>query len=519
MNNTNNPNERAQNIMPICPQCLNIPEIQIISSCPGNIRLKCSCQYKDVTTLKDYYTKINGKNNQNILTLFTCSEHNHNKYEYFCEECKLHFCIECNKTIIHQHKLKHISNEVDINSISDNIKKANAFIENEFKPIKEKLIKQLEESIKKIEDSYDKCKINNELVLSFIESLVFIYQSNCSNYILESNLKNNSDFNFSTFNKNISNSNLSIQIEETVNYFNSYSFIKEEVDLSKIKEMRSIDAHKLNIKSLIILSDGRMASCSHDKTIKIYNIHTYKCEVIINKNIDEVEGIAQLDNNILICGTKERKVHFFTIDKREYKPFHTINEVDPENIENIKSLSNNRYATYSRKYIQIWNGKEPYNKLAVLDKHSFGVSALIQLKEKEILVSSGLDKTLRLWNLTNYECITTVSDISYANTLLESGDFIIIGSFNNVTVFNLKSMKIIYSIDEQNGGFFNSLLELRNGNILIGNSYGKVYLYDVYSNKHAVKKQPLASNFSVMIHINKNTFASGCNKKLKFWKY
>ena len=126
---------------------------------------------------------------------------------------------------------------------------------------------------------------------------------------------------------------------------------------------------------------------------------------------------------------------------------------------------------------------------------------------------------MRLWNLTNYECITTVSDISYANTLLESGDFIIIGSFNNVTVFNLKSMKIIYSIDEQNGGFFNSLLELRNGNILIGNSYGKVYLYDVYSNKHAVKKQPLASNFSVMIHINKNTFASGCNKKLKFWKY
>ena len=79
--------------MPICPQCLNIPEIQIISSCPGSIRLKCSCQYKDVTTLKDYYTKINGKNNQNILTLFTCSEHNHNKYEYFCEECKLHFCI------------------------------------------------------------------------------------------------------------------------------------------------------------------------------------------------------------------------------------------------------------------------------------------------------------------------------------------------------------------------------------------------------------------------------------------
>ena len=462
MNNTINPNERVQNTIPICPQCFNIPEIQTISSYPGSIRLKCSCQYKDVTTLKDYYSKINGKNNQiDIKALFTCAEHNHNKYEYFCEECRLHFCIECNKENIHQHELKHFVNEVDINSISDNIKKAKAFIEKEFKPIEEKLIIDLKESINKIEDSYEKCKINNELVLSFIESLVFIYQSYSSNYILELNLKNNSDFNFSTFNKNISNSNLSIQIDETVNYFNSYSFIKEDVDLSKIKDIKSIDAHKLNVKSLIILKDGRIASCSHDKTIKIYNIQTYKCEVIINKNIDEVEGIAQLENNILICGTKERKVHFFKIDKKEYQLIHTINEVDPENIENIISISNNRYATYSRKFIQIWNGNEHYNKLAVLDKHSFGVSALIHLKEKEMLVSSGLDKTLRLWNLSNYECITTVSDIAYANTLLESGDFIIIGSFCNVTVFNLKSMKTIYTINEQNGGFFSFITGIK----------------------------------------------------------
>ena len=60
MSNTINPNERVQNTIPICPQCFKIPEIQTISSCPGSIRLKCSCQYKDVTTLKDYYTKMNG---------------------------------------------------------------------------------------------------------------------------------------------------------------------------------------------------------------------------------------------------------------------------------------------------------------------------------------------------------------------------------------------------------------------------------------------------------------------------
>lgn len=519
MNNTNNTNGRVQEIFPVCPQCLKIPEIQVISSCPGSIRIKCSCQYKEVSSLNDYYTKIEEKNTQvDINSLFTCYNHN-NKYEYFCEECKVHYCCDCNEEKVHQHKLKELSNEVNIISINDNIQKANSFIENEFKPIKERLITELQEAINKIESSYEKCKVNSKLVLLFIESLVQLYKSNNSNYYLQSNLINNSEFNFSTFNKNIINTNLSIQIDETEHYFNSYSFIKEEVDLSKIKDIKSIDAHKLNVKSLIILRDGRIASCSHDKTIKIYNIQTYKCEISINKELDEVEGIAQLDNNILISVTKGGKINFFTIGKKEYQLIHTITKMDSDNIENVISLSQNRFATYSGKLIEIWNGNEPYNKIAVLNKHSFPVSALIQLKKKEFLLSSGLDKTLRLWDLTNNECITTITDIAYANTLLESGDLIIIGSFCNVTVFNLKSMKVIYKIDEQNGGFFTSLLELRNGNILIGNGYGKVYLYDVYSNKHIMKKQPLTSNFSVMININKNILVSGCNKKIKFWKY
>ena len=47
------------------------------------------------------------------------------------------------------------------------------------------------------------------------------------------------------------------------------------------------------------------------------------------------------------------------------------------------------------KVIKIWNSSEPYSCLATLSEHKTEIISMLQLKEKEFLVSAGRDDTLR----------------------------------------------------------------------------------------------------------------------------
>ena len=54
------------------------------------------------------------------------------------------------------------------------------------------------------------------------------------------------------------------------------------VDINNINNIKTINEHSNYIKSLLLLSDGRLASCSFDKTIKIYNINNnYHCDITL----------------------------------------------------------------------------------------------------------------------------------------------------------------------------------------------------------------------------------------------
>ena len=53
----------------------------------------------------------------------------------------------------------------------------------------------------------------------------------------------------------------------------------------KLKEIKLIGDHTDLIYCLIQLNDKRLASCSKDRTIKIFNpSYSYNCDITINEN-------------------------------------------------------------------------------------------------------------------------------------------------------------------------------------------------------------------------------------------
>ena len=63
----------------------------------------------------------------------------------------------------------------------------------------------------------------------------------------------------------------------------------------KIKAVKTITGHTEWINSLLHLKDGRIASSSDDKTIRIYEpSKDYHCDQVIERHNDNITSICQM---------------------------------------------------------------------------------------------------------------------------------------------------------------------------------------------------------------------------------
>ena len=145
--------------------------------------------------------------------------------------------------------------------------------------------------------------------------------------------------------------------------------------LSKIN-----NEHKSCVYSVIVLKDGQIASCSYDKTIKIFDPKTLRCKLNYKKFYDGILSICQLDNGKLVTSSH-------IIEVFDYKN-HSKEKVDVNSYSwhnKVITLTNKRFATCSEdRKIEIFSQEPPYKCIKKLKGHSHYVRSIIQLKDKEI---------------------------------------------------------------------------------------------------------------------------------------
>ena len=136
------------------------------------------------------------------------------------------------------------------------------------------------------------------------------------------------------------------------------------------------------------------------------------------------------------------------------------------------SLTNNRIASCSYdKTIKIWNTKNSYNLVTKLSGHNNYVISIIQLKGKEILIFVSRDNTLRKWNLSTYHCDKIINQVycsCTSNNMLEiEHNRVIIGGYKEITVVNIFNDNIEQKNEIDKVVFIDSLLQLRNCNVVV----------------------------------------------------
>ena len=503
----------------LCPKCNNYPLLSLNKDKLKDILIQCKhCGFNQSDTLHNYLQSMKifflNKNEE-------CNQCIQHKLEYnnYCLTCKAHICNQC---INHQsHKLISLDKVLSKTKFDDIMEKGYNHIHSYCNELKIKKIKEYLLMINKIELSYQSFQTINNDIIQLFKLISEFYYTNKSNYYLKLNYININDLNiYKNTNENT--------LEGIVNYYNSYIIIKGNpiiADISNITQVKHINEYSNYVYCVVLLSDGRLASCSRDKTIKIYNIkNDYNCDIIIEEHTKDVTYLCQLNNNKLISCSSDKSIKIWSITQFSYECDYTLKKAHNGFIYKVISLTNNRIASCSEdKTIKIWNSNHPYEYITSLEGHLSYVTSIIQVIGKVILISGSDDSTLRSWDLITYKTNKILSNVYCcdSNSLMEIDDCrLVVGEYNSIAVVNINDYIIEKRINNIELKGVRSLMILRDNNVLCGCDNGVMCIYDINMNNINKENKLSDESFFDLISINEYQFLScSCNSNIQLWKY
>ena len=445
---------------------------------------KCpQCEKHTNIDLKDYIIDIDCQ----------CGYHSTMSIKEFIKDSK----IDKSKTTIKDDNIKEMTTD---------IKKANEHLLTYFKEFKDDHINRLISMKNQLESSYENSFNRNKNMLTFLEILIKNYDGSkeMKKNILDSDI-------------NIYHCKDSDNIDEVIKYYNEYTIIgNNEIN---IEEVKTITDHSSYVTSLLLLKDGRVASCSYDKTIRIYDpSNDYHCDQVIKRHSNYITSICELaDGTIVSCSW----------DKSIIIGDYTIKDAHDYYICKVITLPNNRIASCSfDNTIKIWKSNPPYSDkpIIVLKGHSNTVCSLLYIKERDIMISCSDDYSLRLWNMSTYQCITGFKRVDcYSNNSLYQidKDRLIVGGVRSFHIVNIDKCVIEKKIKDRALGLINCFLKLRdNKTIICGCSEGIFCFYYMKREESRITKNNHKEEITDLLLINDNTFLS-CSRDytIKVWKY
>ena len=92
---------------------------------------------------------------------------------------------------------------------------------------------------------------------------------------------------------------------ELIKYFKNYSIIEKK----QIEEAKCITDHTSSVFSLLLLKDKRIASCSRDRTIRIYDpSNDYHCDQVIERHKGGIFSICVLDDGSIVSCSGDKSI-------------------------------------------------------------------------------------------------------------------------------------------------------------------------------------------------------------------
>lgn len=237
------------------------------------------------------------------------------------------------------------------------------------------------------------------------------------------------------------------------------------------------------IYCLCFFKDGRLIS-GGDEEIVIYNKHTYKSDIIIYDDEDNIKTICVLENDNLASAGSNGLINIWEIDGNNYKHTH-IFKGHNDYIRKLIELEDGKLCSCSDDHtIKIWDNKNNYECFQTLAEDSESVNCIIEMNSY-IISSAGDDNSfnVRIWSKSTFKCVKTLENICCWNNNSISklkDNTIILGDRYEIFTLDILSFKYKTFQSHQLGWIF-SICAVRDDKVLIGNSDRKMIYFDLLS--------------------------------------
>ena len=235
-------------------------------------------------------------------------------------------------------------------------------------------------------------------------------------------------------------------------------------------EINFVGHHSWVLHAIELENEDKFLTCGRDNTIRLWNILSTKCELVLSEHKENVNYIIQLEEALIGSCSSDNSIKIWSLKK--------------SNNMNDSKLS-------------IYDGDLP-------------VFQIEKLKDN-CLVSRNESPTMKIWDYTNGKLIRILEG-HYTNvicmTVLKNGN-ILSGSYDHTAkIWNKDKDKPEITLEGHNFTVYN-ICECKNGNILTASGDGTIKLWDIKKQK-CIQTFIGHRDYVVTLFCNKNNeFVSG----------
>ena len=472
-------------------------------------------------------------------------------------------CKRCSM-VLHKTMIHDCFNQIKNNDTVEHLNKANQELREEIKHLKETLYKQelssksqtaeinhikkiIQSKFNEIDNKIEKLFLSDINLENSIKSQKSIIAS--LSQIVSSNQSENQDFKknivIPNYNvekphiKDIYNINQSFQEyqqENPISYFKKSISNKDELNIfnnisqkNKQIETDGIDfhlnswtliGHLRDVKSLIQLNDGKIASCSNDKTIKFWDLNTYECTLSLSGHEDSVFSVIQLNDGRIASCSKDCTIKIWEFRSNKRTTNLTL-KGHSSHVNTIIQLNDGRIASCSKdKSLKFWD-LSTNQCTGTIAAHSKDVLSLIQLRDGRI-ASCSEDKKIKIWDLNTLKCIITLSGhYSFVMSLIQLKDGRIASCSDDKTikVWDLKTSECSFTLIGHES-YIIALIQLNDQKIGSCSFDKSIKFWDLNSMKCTFTLTIHEDNVHSLIQLKDGRIAScSSDKTIKLWRY
>ena len=343
------------------------------------------------------------------------------------------------------------------------------------------------------------------------------------------------NLNTSNKEKRVNNIENKTQINQKKYFSQSSNFTNYKTSTLK-NNFKILNYHTETINHLSILKDGRLVSCSDDKSFNIYNIKSYELQLSIKEHSNGILSFTQLNNGLIITCSKDKTMKVIKlINDDNYEIKQTLRGHNNSVMKVIEIRKNELISISREENMKIWILNKEKEFLCILNiifqKSGWLCTCnILKLNKKEFVTLSLQDRKLKFWNSNNYSYITTIINIYTVwqvnnmclineNLLCIGGSiykgFYLIQISNHQIIKNIIGNKIIWSIYKcLDGLFLCSILNNYSDNSIVKYKYENLNMEIICIKDKAHDDEFI--NSCVELH-NGTIASSGYDNLIKLW--